>query len=283
MIRHSFCHIKGISLKMERALWEAGFLGWEDVDKERPGWLSPARYASLRQGVLKSRQRLDAGDARYFQDLLPSREHWRLFGAFRNSTAFFDIETTGLQPGLDNITTIAMYDGKCIKTFVNGENLDCFCREMDKYNQIVTYNGKCFDVPFVRRELNARIDHAHLDLRYLLNRLGYKGGLKGCEKTLGVKRKDVEDVDGYMAVLLWREFNKGNPKALETLLAYNIADAVNLEILSVKAYNLYLNDTPFSHALRLEQPSTPEARYRPDTATIRKLQSSLAACYERPF
>jgi uncharacterized protein YprB with RNaseH-like and TPR domain len=49
---------------------------------------------------------------------LPSREHWRLFGAFRNSTAFFDIETTGLQTDWDTITTIALYDGRSIRTFV---------------------------------------------------------------------------------------------------------------------------------------------------------------------
>ena len=277
MIRHSFCHIKGISLKTEHALWEAGLLGWEDIDRERPDWLSPSRYALLRKGVVKSRQKLAEGDARYFQDLLPSREHWRLFGAFRNSTAFFDIETTGLQPDWDNITTIALYNGKCIKTFVNGRNLDCFCQEVSKYNQIVTYNGKCFDVPFIRRKLNARIDHAHLDLRYLLNRLGYKGGLKGCEKTLGVTRRGVEDVNGFMAVLLWEEYNKGNDKALETLLAYNVADAVNLEILSVKAYNMYLKDTPFSNTLRLEPPAVPKVPYHPDVGIIKRLQPSLSS------
>ena len=86
-----------------------------------------------------------------------------------------------------------------------------------------------------------------------------------------------------MAVLLWREYNRGNDKALETLLAYNIADAVNLEILSVTAYNMYLQDTPFSQALRLEPPAIPEVQYRPDSATIRKLQSSLGACYEGHF
>jgi hypothetical protein len=279
MLKNTFCHIKGISPRIEADLWEAGFLGWEDAARERPDWLTPARYASLREGVVKSRRELKRGNARYFQELLPSREHWRLFGEFRRQTAFLDIETTGLQPEWAELTTIALYDGKSIKTFIHGVNLDSFREEICRYRQLVTYNGKCFDVPFIQRKLNARIDHAHLDLRYLLNRLGYKGGLKGCERSLGVKRKGLEDVDGFMAVLLWREYEKGNRKALETLLAYNIADAVNLEVLSVKAYNRYLEDTPFSQALRMAPPTAPAVPFHPDRGIIRKLQYSLASYY----
>ncbi|MGO9410191.1 MAG: ribonuclease H-like domain-containing protein, partial [Spirochaetia bacterium] len=103
------------------------------------------------------------------------------------------------------------------------------------------------------------------------------GGLKGCEKTLGVTRRGVEDVNGFMAVLLWEEYNKGNDKALETLLAYNVADAVNLEILSVKAYNMYLKDTPFSNTLRLEPPAVPKVPYHPDVGIIKRLQPSLSS------
>ena len=82
---------------------------------------------------------------------------------------------------------------------------------------------------FIERALRIHVRHAHLDLRYILKRLGYSGGLKACERKLGVGREGVEDVDGFMAVLLWREYRKGNERALETLLAYNAADAVNLE------------------------------------------------------
>jgi uncharacterized protein len=159
---------------------------------------------------------------------------------------------------------------------VKGRNLESFCDAIEGFRQVVTYNGKCFDVPFVRKKLRTPMDHAHLDLRYLLNRLGYKGGLKGCEKLLGVHRDGVEEVSGFMAVLLWREYEEGNEKALETLLAYNVADAVNLEVLAVKAFNRYLERTPFDGELTLELPKQPHIPFRADARTIRKLSADLA-------
>ena len=47
---------------------------------------------------------------------------------------------------------------------------------------------------------------------------------------MGLDRGYLEGVDGYFAVLLWREYELyHDQEALETLLAYNIADTVNLE------------------------------------------------------
>ena len=87
---------------------------------------------------------------------------------------------------------------------------------------------------------------------HVLRSLGITGGLKGCEKKLGIDRKELDGVDGYFAVLLWREYLKsGNRAALDTLLAYNIEDVVNLETLMVIAYNMNLDATPFSGELRL--------------------------------
>ena len=172
-----------------------------------------------------------------------------------------------MSPGWDEITTIALYDGKTVKAFVNGENLRDFRTEIRRFKQIVTYNGKCFDIPFLRVGLKSPMDHADLDLRYILHSLGYKGGLKGCERALGVSRKGLEDVNGFMAVLFWREYKRGNRKALETLLAYNMADAVNLEILMVKAYNERLACTPFGEELRLTLPGPPEIPYKPEPET----------------
>ena len=88
--------------------------------------------------------------------------------------------------------------------------------------------------PFLRDRLGCPLDQAHIDLRYVLASLGYKGGLKKCETALGIDRGDLDGVDGSLAVLLWEEYRKtGSPKALDTLLAYNIEDVVNLETLMV--------------------------------------------------
>jgi hypothetical protein len=70
----------------------------------------------------------------------------------------------------------------------------------------------------------------NIDLCYLLKCLGISGGLKGCETQLGIDLGELEGLDGYFAVLLRQEYrDRKNEKALETLLAYNAEDTVNLE------------------------------------------------------
>lgn len=51
--------------------------------------------------------------------------------------------------------------------------------------------------------------HTHIDLsRYVLGRLGYKGGLKQIEQKFGLQRKGpIAEVDGSVAPLLWRRYN----------------------------------------------------------------------------
>jgi uncharacterized protein YprB with RNaseH-like and TPR domain len=173
----------------------------------------------------------------------------------------------------NEITTIALYDGESIKYYVQGQNLDAFMDDIEQYNVIVTYNGKTFDVPFIEKYFGIRMGHAHIDLRYVLKSLGYSGGLKRCEKALGLDRGDLDGVDGFFAVLLWQEFRQtGNIKALETLLAYNIEDVVNLETLMVLAYNMKLKETPFSRTHVLPPPKIPDIPFKPDRPTIERIR-----------
>jgi len=146
-----------------------------------------------------------------------------MFPEFRELTVYLDIETTGLERGYNDITTIALYDGATIQTYVHGQNLNDFVDDIRKYNVIVSYNGKSFDVPFIENYFGIQLNHAQIDLRYVLGSLGYKGGLKGCERQLGMDRGDLSDIDGFFAVLLWNEYKKsGSQKVLDTLLAYNV-------------------------------------------------------------
>lgn len=165
------------------------------------------------------------------------------------------------------VTTIALYDGRQVRHYVHGDNLTQFKRDIAEYKLIVTYNGKCFDVPYIESSLGCKLPQAHIDLRFVLASIGFKGGLKACERTLGFSRPGLQDVDGYFAVLLWQEYQRtGNDAALETLLAYNIEDVLMLERLATVAYNRKIAVTPFadSHrladALPLANPFTPDAR-----------------------
>jgi hypothetical protein len=77
-----------------------------------------------------------------------------------------------------------------------------------------------------------------VDLRYVLRALGYKGGLKAIERTLGMSRPgEVASFDGWDAVRLWREYRAGSKEALRLLVEYNLEDVLNLEPLLRLAVN----------------------------------------------
>jgi uncharacterized protein YprB with RNaseH-like and TPR domain len=221
----------------------------------------------------KSIGELEGQNASFFADRMPAGERWRIFPDFHHSVAYVDIETTGLRPELSAITTIALYDGKSIYHYVQGENLSDFVDRIGRYKLIVTYNGKCFDIPFIERYFGIDVDAAHIDLRYVLRSLGYTGGLKGCERKLGIDRGELDGVDGYFAVLLWSDYvDSGNELALETLLAYNIEDVINLEKLMVIAYNMKVKHTPFAVSHQFELNGSPEIPFKPDVDTIKKIR-----------
>lgn len=282
MIRSTFRHFPGISAAAEQQLWAAGICSW-DCAGPMAGINLPSRWLqAIDRHLHESRQKLDGGDCGYFAGLLPSREHWRLFPEFRSNIAYLDIETTGLSSFASHITTIALYDGRSIRHYVHGENLDQFRRDIGDYGLVVTYNGKCFDLPFIRQALDLKMDQAHIDLRYVLKSLGYGGGLKGCEKKLGLDRGELDGVDGFFAVLLWQDYRRsGNPRSLETLLAYNIQDVVNLETVLVMAYNLKLAATPFAQSHRLAMPRPPKLPFVPDRETVQRLKRQYERCMVR--
>ncbi|MFW2367116.1 MAG: ribonuclease H-like domain-containing protein [Desulforhopalus sp.] len=258
-------------MKTEQKLWAAGITTWDDWSVKPPVRLSASTRIDAESILDASRSAL-ADDPGFFTARLSSSEPWRIFPHYRNTTAYLDIETTGLDDFAE-VTTIALYDGKKVSTYINGKNLDDFVRDIFDYQVIVSYNGKSFDVPFLENFFNIKLDHAQIDLRYVLARLGFKGGLKGCEKSLGLHRGNLDGVDGYFAVLLWRLYKEtGDERALQTLLAYNVEDTVNLERLAVEAYNRNLQATPFAHQLTLPYSELPPNPYRADHQLIEAIK-----------
>ncbi len=276
MLTHTFCHIPGIGLKAEMKLWAKGVNCWDDALSMSLTEDSSYRSVLLKTRVLESRNSLKNYDPNYFADSLPTGELWRLFGDFQDSVAYLDIETCPTRRSGDGITTVSMYDGKKVFNYVRGRNLEQFAADIQKYKVIVTYNGKCFDIPVLEKSFKMKINQAHIDLRHLLRSLGYSGGLKGCEKKLGIDRRELDGVDGYFAVLLWYDYRKTNSsKALETLLAYNTLDAVNLHPLMVKAYNLKLQETPFYEEHCIESPQPVENPFEPDLNTLDRIREKI--------
>jgi hypothetical protein len=148
---------------------------------------------------------------------------------------YLDIETNGEDQGLEEITVIGIYDGRAFRHFTNGIDLPAFEVAISEYALIITYNGGAFDLPRIRRWFpHIALPPAHIDLKPLLNHLGYRGGLKKIEKDLGIRRDgDIEGMDGREAVSLWKAHQWGDPAALARLIRYNRADVLNLEPLMV--------------------------------------------------
>jgi uncharacterized protein len=90
----------------------------------------------------------------------------------------------------------------------------------------------------------------HIDLRYVLMRLGHRGGLKTIEQRLGIQRPiDLQGMNGYDAVLLWNRYREGDSQALDTLIRYNREDVVNLKTLMELAYRTQCSRLPLPQDL----------------------------------
>ena len=258
MLTHTFCHLPGIGLSKERALWTQGILTWEDFLQSKPRGISDKRYQVLAQELTSSAEHRVAQDAAFFAQALPKSEQWRLFATFRDSLGYVDIETTGGMNGLDHITTVAVFDRREVHTFVHGTNLEETADLLAQTQVVITYNGACFDLPYLHRELDIPAPPAHIDLRFLLAGLGLKGGLKGCERQLGLSRGELDGFDGYLAVLLWHGYQRsGDERYIETLLRYNSEDVINLDVLMSEAWNRKVKQLPFPSQHMLLQPPQP--------------------------
>ncbi len=282
MIINTFCHVPGIGQRTEGLLWDGGVRTWDDYLEVGAELLTPQRHEFVCAHLYESQERLREQDVAFFADTMPAAEHWRLFREFRGRIAYVDIETTGLSPEFGNhITTAALYDGRQLRHYINGENLRDLQDDLFDYDVLVTYNGKSFDIPFIERYFMITLPQAQIDLRYVLASLGFRGGLKGCERALGIDRGELDGVDGYFAVLLWQDYDRmGNRRALDTLLAYNIEDTVNLERLMVEAYNRKVAGLPFEHSHRMALPtSVPAIPVEPDPETIDRIRMRMAPRY----
>ena len=124
MLTNSFIHIQGIGAITEQRLWESGIKDWGSIKTGLPIPVSAGRKHFLLNGIEESWRHLEDCNPMYFSKCLPANQSWRLFPEFRNSIVYLDIETTGLDRHYQSITTIVLYDGHEIKTYVNGQNLD---------------------------------------------------------------------------------------------------------------------------------------------------------------
>jgi uncharacterized protein YprB with RNaseH-like and TPR domain len=150
--------------------------------------------------------------------------------------AYLDIETTGLSAFSGAITVVGIYlcdnsDARFVQLVGRDITRYSLLETLEGVDTIYTYNGRRFDLPFINVHLGINLEELfkHRDLMYDCWRYNLRGGFKAVERQLGISRKLIE-VDGRMAVRLWwRYVDSFDLEALDTLLAYNKEDVVNLK------------------------------------------------------
>jgi uncharacterized protein YprB with RNaseH-like and TPR domain len=241
MLQSTFVLLKGVSEHTERRWWRQGISDWRTfLAGPSPAGLSAARKRLYNQDIETALGQLELGQARYFARCLKPRDHWRLLDTFRSGAVYLDIETTGEPPDTGEVTVVGLYGGGRLTQLVRGDSLtpSRLADALAPYDLIVTFFGSVFDVPYLRAKFpGLSLDQPHMDLCFAARRLGLQGGLKRIETQLGLERAtDVQGLDGWEAVRLWNEWERGKASSLEQLLRYNEADVRNLAPLADMFY-----------------------------------------------
>jgi uncharacterized protein YprB with RNaseH-like and TPR domain/predicted nuclease with RNAse H fold len=280
MLHQTFIHIPGIGKHTEQELWEHGIQSWDDADRfeKRFGFAGARLQSKLDEYIPLSRSAIENRDAAFFQRLTALGEAWRVFPEFSDQCVYLDIESTGLSTVFDSVTVVGLYDGKRYDVFTQGDNLDEVQRALQRYSVVVTFNGSGFDLRFLKNTFPKLVlPPIHIDLRWISRRLGYSGGLKELEKSLGITRKsEVAKMDGFEATVLWAKYLRGDNAALDNLIDYNTEDVVHLKAIMEICYDKMSERT--GEFLRQSTPSlfagvseVPKGRRRAGVATARKV------------
>ena len=243
MIRNSFIFLEKVGNRLEKNIWNNGIHDWDSfLKKDKIDGLSKSRKLYYDRKIMEARKHLFKANSSYFLDVLPQSQMWRLYDFFKEDAVFLDIETTGLSKNHDDITVFGLYDGLNTKTMIKGINLDYheLKKELEKYKLIVTFNGACFDLPFIEKRYPGLVPKVpNFDVKSITRQLGLTGGLKKIERDLNIKRKEiVEEFNGGDALTLWKMFRAtGDENYLNLLVEYNEFDTVNLKTVAEHCIN----------------------------------------------
>jgi uncharacterized protein len=240
MLDGAFFHLEGIGPKKVEKFRNSGIHTWDHI-LDRISEISKSEKVrfKLEESLLKSKLAKEEQDLDYLTNSFHPKDKWRILDHFQSELSFFDIETDGMY---NRITVIGcLHKGKNY-TFVKGENLDDFLNFLDDVKIMVSFNGSSFDVPCILNYFHIpKFPVPHIDLRWVLYQLGYKGGLKDIEKRFHISRDlELNGVDGMEAVYLWFRYAEwGDKEAKDKLIKYCLADVNSLKSLTEKVILLY--------------------------------------------
>lgn len=231
-LERTFQLVRGLGPWREKDLWAKGLDGWDAFeDRARHGTvMSKGLDRALLDRLPVAREALARQDVEALAAMLPSREHWRLYDSFPEQAVFLDVEADGAREP----TVVGVFDALGVGAYVRGRDLDRAEERLARSPVWVTFNGKSFDVPVLRRRFpGLRAPSAHVDLRIVARIAGLKGGLKQLEDQLGLARPPhLRGLGGLDAMRLWNEYRHHQElKGLRLLVEYNLYDVINLRSL----------------------------------------------------
>lgn len=157
----------------------------------------------------------------------------------------FDIETTNLNAFMGRVLTCGFLDLYAKKPYVfrgdeqrfkSKEKLDdsklveAIRDELHKYNMIVGWNSKRFDVPFLNARL-AKVDAMPVRAQFHLDLMYYAGGSSmriGSRKLDNVQKFLLPDGEEKTAIT-WNDWGLagiGDKKGMDMVVKHNLADLI---------------------------------------------------------
>jgi uncharacterized protein YprB with RNaseH-like and TPR domain len=162
---------------------------------------------------------------------------------------YFDTETTGLSGGSGTLAFLFGFavvepDSLRVTQYLmtryaaEATMLEAISKMLSFDDRLVSYNGKCYDLPLMNtryrmRHMQARLnDLPHLDLLHVVRRL-FASSWPNCrlitleQRLLGLTRNN--DLPGSEAPAAWFDFLRaGRMARLERLVAHNLQDILSL-------------------------------------------------------
>lgn len=183
-----------------------------------------------------------------------------------DQAAFVDIETIGLSGGTGTVAFmvgVGFYEGDRFRVqqfFMRDfpeepAMLVALGRLLDRFEWVVSFNGKAFDMPlvttrFLMNRMPPRLTAApHLDLLFPARRL-WKRRLASCrlgalEKEILGFYRDQEDIPGYLVPQVYFDYLKtGDASEIARVFYHNLYDVVSLAALA--SHMCGLLDAPHS-------------------------------------
>ncbi len=227
MLTSTFQHLKGIGKTKEKKLWDSGITSWQDFENQNGTQVSIfAKDKKIDNILNESKKAFEKKQVDFFAENLKSQEYYRIAFSFPEDTIFLNIETTGSSKYYDDITLLGLSLGDRYHVHIKGQDTKLISNIISKAKAIVTFDGSLFDLPFIRQKFpELKLPLVHIDLRFLAKRVDLSGGQRKIEKEIGIKRKkQLNNLKGEAAPLLWHRYCRGDLDSLKALISYNHAD-----------------------------------------------------------